>query len=121
MEDSRSVRKKEEFSAFIGMLKDGTVAHWQDIASALDVDNDTITAWKKLPEARVAIKKGIYYALAGMEKAGGKDWRMWESKLKMLGIVPKEKVDVTTKGKELPAALLGGASVHPNNGNQETK
>lgn len=107
---SRNIRKNNEFRAFIKMLQDGTVAHWQDIADVLGVENDTITNWKKLPEAQEAIKKGIDRALSGMERAGGHDWRMWESKLKMLGIVPREKIDHTTQGKTIPAPIYGGKS-----------
>jgi hypothetical protein len=29
-----------------------------------------------------------------MQQAGGKDWRMWEAKLKMLGLNPASKIDV---------------------------
>lgn len=108
---SRDVRKKEAFDAFIKTLSDGTVAHWQTIAQAIGVDNDTITAWKRLPEAQEAIKRGIDTALGGMAKAGEKDWRMWECKLKMLGIGPIDKkvieLSATTMGKPL-IPLLGG-------------
>lgn len=110
---SRNIRKKEAFSAFIKILKDGTVAHWQSIARAIGVDNDTITEWKKLPEAREAIIRGINNSLKGMERAGGKDWRMWESKLKMLGISPVDKIeqDITSYGKPIP--ILGGITSTP--------
>jgi hypothetical protein len=33
--------------------------------------------------------------MACMEQAGEKDWRMWESKLKMLGVNPSTKAEVT--------------------------
>jgi len=112
VKNSRNIRKKQEFLAFIKTIKGGTVCHWQDIANAIGVDNDTITAWKRLPEAQEAIKKGIERALNDMQRAGKKDWRMWESKLKMLGIIPKSRkeLDITTTGKELPIPIMGGIS-----------
>lgn len=41
--------------------------------------------------------------------------------LKNMGWSDKTDIDHTTKGKELPAPLLGGASVHRNNGDPEAK
>lgn len=81
-----NIRKKEEFEAFIGILEGNSIAHWKDIAEAIGIDKDTITEWKKHPRAREARIKGIQYALTQMELAGKNDWRMWETKLKMLGI-----------------------------------
>src|SRR3990167_4888571 len=86
MEDTPNIRKKEEFEAFIGALEGSSVAHWKDIAEAVGVDKDTITEWKKHPRARETRIKGIQYAFTQMEHAGKNDWRMWETKLKMLGI-----------------------------------
>lgn len=106
-----NIRKKEAYSAFIKLLKDGTVGHWQSIARAIGVDNDTITGWKKLPEAQSAITKGIQYALNRMERAGRKDWRMSESKLKMLGVFPVNKIeqDIKAHGKIMP--ILGNITI----------
>ena len=106
--DNPTIRKKEAFEAFINILQDGTVAHWVNVATALGVNKDTITAWKSLPEAQEAIKKGISKALENMEKTGGKDWRMWESKLKMLGVVPSEKQEVSLNSDGKPIPILGG-------------
>lgn len=88
-----SVIKKTEYKAFIKHLKYGSAAHWVEIAKALNVDNDTITAWKKLPEAQMAIQEGIDQAIMAMEQAGRKDWRMWEAKLKMFGVNPPQKIE----------------------------
>jgi hypothetical protein len=85
---------KEGFATFLKILKTGQAGHWIDVARAIGVTDDTITNWKKLPEAQQAIQEGIANALAKMETAGAKDWRMWESKLKMLGLNPASKVDV---------------------------
>ncbi len=87
------VIKKDEFRAFLQAIEFKQAAHWVDIARAIGVDNDTITKWKQLPEAQEAIQKGIRNALDGMESAGKRDWRMYESKLKMLGVNPAQKVE----------------------------
>ena len=107
-----AVYKKKEYEAFVKALKFGSVAHWQEIAKALGVDEDTITAWKKLPEAQEAIQAGIDQSLAAMQQAGQKDWRMWEAKLKMFGINPATKIDATIgdpREKVLAKYGLGGS------------
>jgi len=85
--------KDKEFAAFIQSIQAGQVSHWQDIARAIGVDENTITRWKKLPEAQEAIQKGIDNAIEQMQLSGKRDWRMWESKLKMLGVNPATKVE----------------------------
>lgn len=94
VENSQDILKKKEFAAFIQAIDEGQVGHWVEIARALNVTDDTITAWKKLPEAQEAIQRGIDNALKCMQQAGGRDWKMWEAKLKMLGVNPSSKVDV---------------------------
>lgn len=86
--------KKSEFKKFLGTLKWGSTAHWVDIAKSIGVDDDTLRAWRELPEAQEAIQEGIDNAIASMKQAGSKDWRMWEAKLKMLGVNPTSKVEV---------------------------
>lgn len=82
----RNIRKKTEFEKFIEILETSTViAHWVEIAEILGVNKDTINEWRKLPEARQARARGIAAALSKMQRAGAKDWRMWEAKLRMLG------------------------------------
>lgn len=100
--------KQEEFAEFIKLIEGDAVEHWINIANALGVNKDTINRWKKLPEAKEAIEKGIRRSLEGMEKAGDKDWRMWESKLKMLGSSPVDKLDITSGGEKLP--IMGGTA-----------
>lgn len=84
--------KKEEYAEFIKAIEEGAVEHWIDIAHALDVDPDTITKWKRLPEAQKAIEKGISKALKEMQRAGYKDWKMWDRKLQMLGVNPAQRI-----------------------------
>lgn len=97
--------KKKEYQAFVKAISEDQVGHWVEIARALNVDNDTITAWKKLPEAQKAIQDGIDHAMKCMQQAGARDWKMWESKLKMLGVNPASKVDV--KVDDPRQAILG--------------
>lgn len=79
-----AVYRKEEFEAFIKLLKHGQVAYWKEIAEALGVVQETITYWKSLPEAQQARQEGLDYALSQMETAGKRDWRMWHEKYKLL-------------------------------------
>ncbi len=99
--------KKEEFESFIELIRGNSVGHWVQIAKALGISKETITAWKQHPLAQKAIKDGIENAMEGMEKAGKDDWKMWESKLKMFGISPIEKSDITTDGEALPTPIYG--------------
>lgn len=95
VENEDAILKKKEYEAFVGAISEGNVGHWVEIARALNVSDDTITAWKKLPEAKAAIQKGIDESLEGMKNAGVKDWRMHEAKLKMFGINPATKIEAT--------------------------
>ncbi len=95
MKSADVIRKKKEYQAFIKAIDKGQVGHWVEVARALNVNEDTILAWKKLPEAQEAIQKGIDYALQCMQQAGARDWHMWEAKLKMFGINPATKIDAT--------------------------
>jgi len=87
------IYKEKEFKKFLMAIEEGQQPFWKEIADAIGVDQDTITAWKELPEAKEAIRRGIQNTLREMEGAGRKDWRMWEARLKMLGINPAIKVD----------------------------
>lgn len=110
MTTSDDVLKKKEFAAFITAINEGQIGHWVEIARALNVTDDTIVAWKKLPEAQAAIQKGIDYALQCMQQAGARDWHMWEAKLKMLGINPATKIEavIDDPRKAILDKYLGG-------------
>ena len=86
--------KDKEYAAFIQAIDTGQVGHWVEIARALNVSDETILKWKKLPEAQAAIQKGIDHALQCMQQAGSRDWHMWEAKLKMLGVNPATNVNL---------------------------
>lgn len=85
--------KDKEFEAFISAIDSGQAGHWVEIARALNISEDTVVKWKKEPEAQVAIQKSIDNALRTMQEVGFKDWRMWETKLKMLGVNPATKIE----------------------------
>ena len=89
-----TVYKKNEFQSFLDLIERGQVKHWVEIAKVLRIDQDTVTSWKKLPEARQAIITGMVDALNNMERAGKNDWRMWHTKLKMLGVSSRTEVEV---------------------------
>lgn len=117
--NTKNPYKTKKFEAFIELIKGNVTCHWVQIADALGVDKTTITRWKKLPLAQKAIRDGIERALEGMEKAGSKDWKMWESKLKMLGVSPIERSesDVTSGGKPIP--IIDIKDVLSDNSNKE--
>lgn len=100
------VKKKAEYDEFIEIIKNGQPAHWIQVAQVLGVDNETISRWKKRPEAQQAIKEGINKSLSKMEEVGAKDWKMWESKLKMLGISPVDKSDLTSDGQKIEQVVI---------------
>lgn len=89
-----TIRKVEQFEDFIKLLERGARAHWVDVAEIIGVNQDTVTAWKQHPLAREARLKGIERCLNEMERVGYKDWRMWEAKLKLLGIQAPQLLDV---------------------------
>lgn len=119
----KDLYKTEKFNLFIETIKKNEVGHWIQIARAIGICNDTIHRWKKLPRARKAIKEAIDSTMEKMEKAGKNDWKMWESKLKMLGVAPvdKSEMDITSGGKVIP--ILNGitkkSDVHKNNSDRE--
>jgi len=98
--------KQAEFAAFLETLKSGTSSHWSQIGEVLGIDKNTITQWKKLPEAQKAIKEGIQDAMNKMETTGAKDWKMWKEKLGMLGIQTIDKSDITSDGERLEAPII---------------
>jgi hypothetical protein len=88
-------KDRDKFREFIRTIKEEQVGHWVEVARAVGVSEATISNWRRLPESQEPIKLGIINTLEKMEKAGNKDWRMYESKLKMLGLVPTQKASIT--------------------------
>ena len=81
--------KEEEYLSFIKTVENGEIPeHWELLADALGVTRRTIATWKKMPEFKKAIQKGIDRSLREMERVGKKDWKMWRERYAMLA---KEK------------------------------
>lgn len=79
------VRKDPEFQAFLDMVESDKVPEtWELVATAIGVHQNTITNWRKTPEFQKALAKGIHNAMDRMERAGGRDWRMWREKIALL-------------------------------------
>lgn len=89
------IYKEQLFEEFLKALEVEAAPHWVDIAHALGVHQNTIVAWKQRPEAVAAIQKGISFAMKKMQESGANDWRMWETKLKLLGLNPATKIEAT--------------------------
>ena len=89
-----AIYKEAEFQTFLNLIEGGQIQHWVEIAKIIGVDKNTISAWKKLPEAQNAILEGISSSLSKMEQAGKNDWRMYEAKLRMLGLSDKPELKV---------------------------
>jgi len=102
-----AVYKEEEFQAFLKFIEASHAQYWNRIAELLGVDKNTISAWKKLPEARAAIIKGISHSLSEMERTGKNDWRMHHAKLKMLGFTEKVEIDARIKSNPVEDILKG--------------
>jgi hypothetical protein len=93
-ETTDNITYKEQFEAFLKIIRENKVEHWVNVAEALGVHQNTIVNWKKHPLAQKAIAEGIQHALEQMEKTGGRDWKMWREKLKMLGVEDKSGAKV---------------------------
>lgn len=79
--------KTQQFQAFLELVRTGKkLEYWEQIAEALGVHKNTITAWKETEEGKTAIAEGIITALENMEKSGKRDWKMWAAKASMLGV-----------------------------------
>lgn len=92
--------KSEEFEAFLSLIGNDNIENWTIMAEALDVRPETITRWKKHPKARKAIHEAIQKSIQGMNRSGSMDWRMHREKLKMLGIIEKQRNELTGKDGE---------------------
>lgn len=99
---NKRVFKKDEFREFISTIKGEQIAHWENVAEAIGVARSTIQRWRELPEAQDAITLGIAHTLEEMERSGAKDWRMWEAKLKMLGVNPPQKIQAEVNDPRKP-------------------
>jgi hypothetical protein len=101
-----------EFEGFLNLIGEANLLNWSIIAEALNVHRNTISRWKKTPEARQAIKTAIAQNLQEMEIAGKGDWKMNREKLKMLGVNEKQvienrNIDVSDSLQSIAEALQG--------------
>jgi len=88
----QNVQKKPEFLEFLRLVEEENIPEsWGLLAEAIGIHRNTITKWRKTPEFRKALAKGIQRSLRNMEKAGNKDWRMWREKLRILGVKDKKE------------------------------
>ncbi len=106
----KRVFKSDQFRDFLATIKQEQIAHWENVAEAIGVARSTIQRWRELPEAQDAITLGIAHTLESMETAGKKDWRMWEAKLKMLGVNPPQKINavIDDPRKSILDKYIGG-------------
>lgn len=104
--------KEVEFETFLNLIGDENIENWTIMAEVLGVSRDTIGLWMKHPKAKAAISKAINKNLAEMEKAGKRDWKMYREKLKMLGVIEKQRTELTGKDGErlIPSPIYGGKS-----------
>lgn len=86
--------KDWEFEKFLKMISAGNITRWYLIARALNVSEKTLRRWRTHPRAQKAVVEAIEGAWDGMEKAGRNDWRMYQAKLAMLGVIPEDKYKV---------------------------
>ncbi len=94
--------KKEQYEDFIQILEEGVpITSWKNIYEGYGIDDKTLNEWRKTRRAQVAMKKNIREASEKMRVAGVDDWRMWEKHLKLLGIDAVDRIDLTTKDKEI--------------------
>ena len=102
----RTPIKATEFNLFLELIEKGPVEHLGQIAEVLGVDPNTVSEWNKRPEVIEAKAKGINRTLQEMEKAGKRDWRMWEAKAKMLGLSAPTRADITSGGAPLAGLTI---------------
>lgn len=98
---------EEEFEAFLKTIGDANIENWTIMAEAIGVSRETIVLWKKHPRAKEAINNAIAKSILAMEKVGARDWKMHREKLKMLGLIEKQRNEHTGKdGEELKGLVI---------------
>ena len=109
--------KAEEYKRFIELVGTGQIPeHWEILAETLGVTRQTIAEWKKMPEFKEAINRGIDEALTQMKIVGRKDWKMWRERFALL---TKEKQPGLTINADKVVAILGGNSFVPDNNSDQ--
>jgi len=114
------VTKKAEFEQFLRIIKEEKIpANWEDLANAIGVHQNTITAWRKRPEFKEALSEGIKKAWENMERSGRKDWKMWE---KQYARLKKENENIQQNtGVVINILSIDRAGFPINNSSQEIR
>lgn len=102
-------------------------ASLDEIKAILNISNDLHTRWMKdEPEFSETIKEGMKLCKAWWQRQGRTNLKdksfsatLWYMNMKnRFGW--RDNVDHTTQGKALPTPILGGTSVHTDDGSEET-
>lgn len=111
-------RYKWEYNNFLEFVKKRKVERAVIYAKALGIDRKTFVHWLSQPEMKDAMVTAIDELVDGMQRAGKNDWRMYRELMEIMGIDKEQKLDITSGGESVKP-ILGGLSVHSNNGNKE--
>lgn len=82
------ITKKNEFKAFLGLIKAHKLAigkrkgyNLLAISKALDLDRKTLKSWLNTPIAQRLIKEELEFYLDMMMESGKDDWRQWKAQV----------------------------------------
>lgn len=82
------ITKKEEFKAFLGLIKGHKLAIGKrkgynilTISKALDIDRKTLKTWLNTPIAQNLVREELEYYLDMMMTTGKDDWRQWKAQV----------------------------------------
>ncbi len=86
--DLKYITKKDEFKAFLGLIKAHKLAVGKrkgynilTISKALDIDRKTLKTWLNTPIAQKLIRDELEYYLGMMMESGKDDWRQWKAQV----------------------------------------
>lgn len=85
--------KEMEFQEFLTAIGNQHIQNWSILAEGLGVGRNTITRWKKNPQARQALETALNDSLEAMVKVGHTDWRMHRERANMMGVALKQTME----------------------------
>lgn len=94
------VYKEVEFADFIDFIKQGLWRNGKLLSELCSVDEDTITAWKKQPEAIAARKLSLGDTLKTFKNRGDVEKRLKEQGMEFDPDKVEAKVEIIVKGLE---------------------
>lgn len=94
------VYKEIEFADFIDFIKQGLWRNGKLLSELCSVDEDTITAWKKQPEAIAARKLSMTDTLKTFKNRGDVEKRLKEQGMEFDPDKVEAKVEIIVKGLE---------------------